>query len=77
MADDVGSPLRRSECNLTWQQLPDKFGWVRKLYPQLQVQRRAGLAAPRWGLPPHPSFSQASPASMRSRLRGLNQQKTI
>lgn len=53
-ADDVSSPLSRIECNLRWQQLPDKFGWVRKLYPQLQLQRRARLTAPRWGSPPHP-----------------------
>lgn len=60
-----GRPLSTSECNLRWQQLPDKFGWVRKLYPWLQLQRRAGLAAPRWGLPPHPLLQPRPPLPPR------------
>lgn len=61
MADNVSISLSRSECNLGWQQLPDKFGWVRKLYPRLQLPRRAGLAAPRWGSPPHPLLQPRAP----------------
>ena len=38
--------LSRTKCNLIWQQLGDKFGWDTKLFPQLERQRRAGLAAP-------------------------------
>lgn len=53
--------LSRTRCNLMWQQLGDKFVWDTKLSPQLELQRRAGPAAPRWGSHPHPSFGPVLP----------------
>lgn len=53
--------VSRTKCNLTWQQLGDKFVWDTKLFPQLELQRRAGLTAPRWGSSPHPSFGPVLP----------------
>lgn len=55
------SPLSRGEHNLRWQQLPEEFGCIGKLHPQLQLQRRAGFAA--GAHLPSPSWAQTSPAS--------------